>query len=43
MHMALKGFAVQTETGDRGLIESDEGRQRISEWSGSGVAEPRRC
>lgn len=38
MQMALKGFAVWTETGDRELIESDERRQGISELSGSSVA-----
>lgn len=31
-------FAVWTETGDRECIESDPGRQRISEWNESGVA-----
>lgn len=38
MQIVLKRFAAWTESGDRELIESDEERQGISEWNGSGVA-----
>jgi len=36
MQMVLKGLAVQTEMGNRGLIQSDEGRRGIGGGRGLG-------